>query len=172
MGKIKNWVYNYKASKQPERNVVFPDFNNVRSVLVLFESDLLEKNTVVKSIANELGKEDKDVVLWGYCEKKDIQSPILPHLRILGTRDYNILGAPKEDIINDLHKRQYDLLIDLTQHPCQPLRYLALYARAEFKTGMDLGAGVHDLLISTPAQETPQFLFEQIVKYLKMIQPK
>ena len=172
MGKIKDWVYNHKAGKQPEREVVFPHFDDVRSVLVLFESDIQEKNEVIKSIADQLRKEDKDVVMWGYCAKKDIDSPTLLQLRILGTRDFNVFEVPKDEIISELQRREFDLLIDLTQHPCRPLRYLALYARANFKSGLDLERGVHDLLISTEPQETPQFLFDQIVKYLKMIQAK
>ena len=169
---LKERIFNRKAGKQPEREVVFPNFDTVRSVLVLFESDMEEQNEIIKSIANELRKEDKDVVLWGYCEKKEIQTPAMSHLRILGTRDFNILGAPKDEIIAELQKREYDLLIDLTQHQSRPLRSLALYARATFKSGMNLGQGIHDFLINTDPQATPQFLFEQIVKYLKMIQPK
>lgn len=172
MSRIKDWIFTYRAGKEPKREVIFPQFDNVRSVLVLFESDFTEKNPVIKSIAEQLRQEDKDVVLWGYCDKKDIQSPILPQLRIVGRRDFGFLGQPKDELIADLQKRQYDLLIDLTQHTNRCLRYLALYARANFKTGMNLQIGIHDLLINTEPQDTPQFLFEQIVKYLKMIQPK
>ncbi len=170
--KLYDWIFNYKAGKQPERDVSFPNFNNVRSVLVLFESNLNEENPIIMSINDQLRKEDKDVVMWGYCDKKEILSPILPYLRILGRQDYNVFGAPKDEVIKDLQKRQYDLLIDLTQHPSRQLRYLALYARATFKSGLYLGRGIHDLLISTEPQATPQYLYEQIVKYLKMIQPK
>ena len=165
-------IFTYKQRRQPAREAIFPDFKNVRSVLVLFESELLEQNAFVYAIAQKLIDEDKDVVSWGYCDKKEIQSPILPHLRVLGRRDFTLFGAPKEEVLHDLQKRHFDLLIDLTQHPCLALRYLAMYARADFKTGLNLGTGIHDLLLSTEPQETPDFLFEQIVKYLKMIQPK
>lgn len=169
--KLKEKIFNYKQRRLPAREVIFPDFANVRSVLVLFESEWQERNAFVYAIAQKLIDEDKDVVSWGYCDKKETQSPILPHLRVLGRRDFNLFGAPKEEVLHDLQKRHYDLLIDLTQHPSLSLRYLALYARADFKAGLNLGTGIHDLLISTPPQETPDFLFEQIVKYLKMIKP-
>ncbi len=169
---IKERIFQYRLRKQPERQAVFPKYDNVRSVLVLYESDFIEKNTVVKAIRDELLKQDKDVVLWGFCDKKEITSLVLPQSRIMGRRDINILGAPKEDIIADLQKRQYDLLIDLTQRPVLPLRYVAMYARADFRAGLNMEGATHELLINTPPQETPQFLFEQIVKYLKMIQTK
>ena len=169
---LKETIFKYKQRKQPAREAVFPDFKNVRSVLVLFESEWREQNAFVYAIAQKLIDEDKDVVSWGYCDKKDTLSPILPHMRVLGRRDFTIFGTPKDETIHDLQKRHYDLLIDLTQHDCLALRYLAMYTHADFKTGLNLGTGIHDLLISTEPQETPDFLFEQIVKYLKMIQPK
>jgi hypothetical protein len=169
---IKEIIFKYRLRKQPPRQAVFPNYADVRSVLVLYESDYVEKNTVVKEIRNELLLQDKDVVLWGFCDKKEISTLILPQSRIMGRRDINLLGAPKEDVIADLQKRHYDLLIDLTQKPVLPLRYISLYAHADFRAGLNLDGANHDLLISTPPQETPKFLFDQIVKYLQMIQPK
>ena len=169
---IKERIFEYRLRKQPVHQSVFPKYENVRSVLVLFESDFSEKNTVVKSIRDTLLTQDKDVVLWGYCDKKEILSLVLPQSRIMGRRDLNLLGAPKEEVVKDLQKRQYDLLIDLTQKPCLPLRYISMYARTEFRAGLNIPGARNDLLISTPPQETPQFLFDQIEKYLKMIQAK
>jgi len=169
---IKERIFNYFLRKQPARQAVFPHFDDVRSVLILYESDLSEKNTIVKALRDELILENKDVVLWGYCNKKEITSLILPQSRILGRPDINILGAPRRDVIEDLQKRPYDLLIDLTQQPCLPLRYIAMYARANFKAGLYNESGLYDFLIDTTPQETPTFLFQQIVKYLKIINAK
>jgi len=169
---IKEYIFSYFRRKQPARQAVFTNFEDVRSVLVLYESDLSEKNTIVKQLRDELILENKDVVLWGYCNKKEIDSLILPQSRILGRQDINILGAPRRDVIEDLQKRPYDLLIDLTQQPCLPLRYIAMYARADFKAGLMNNTGLYDFLIDTPPQATPEFLFQQIVKYLKIINAK
>ncbi len=178
---IRERIFAYRFRKQPARQAIFPDFENVRSVLVLYESDLLEKNMVVKALRDELIRMDKDAVIWGYCDKKEITTPILPQARILGKKDINLLGAPKEDVINDLTKRHYDLLIDLTQHPILPLKYVAMYARTNFRAGLRMEPAdpkgkeqpeLHDLLISTAPQESPRYLFDQIIKYLKMIHTK
>ena len=169
---IKEKIFEYYSRKQPKPHAIFPKYEDVRSVLVLYESDYTEKNVVIKAIRDELLAQDKDVVLWGYCDKKEISSLILPQSRIMGRRDLNILGVPKKEVVSDLQKRAYDLLIDLTQQPCLPLRYIALYARAEFRAGLNMEGAKHDLLISTSPQDTPKFLFDQIVKYLKMIQTK
>ena len=98
--------------------------------------------------------------------------------RILGLNDYNLLGKPREDVINDLQSEHYDLLIDLTTRPLLPLRYLVLFADADFKVGMNLGEGIHDMLISLPdfspeqgdaAEIEASWLFNQIMEYLTTI---
>lgn len=168
---IKEQIFAYYRRKQPARQAVFPKYEDVRSILILFESDLLERNGVVKSIRDELLTQDKDIVLWGYCDKKDVTTPILPQSRIIGRRDFNILGAPKKELIADLQKRPYDLLMDLSQQPCLPIRYLNMYARATFRAGLNISTD-NDLCIDMPPQESPHALYTQIVKYLKMIRTK
>lgn len=174
---IKEYIFNYRLKKQPARQAIFPNYDDIRSIIILFESDYQEKNAVIKGIRDELLAQDKDVVLWGFCAKKDIQSFILPQSRIMGLRDLNIFGCPKQEVLVDLDKRQYDLLLDLTQHPNLPLRYVAMFARASFKAGLQFqpnmqSDGIHDFLIQTDPQDTPHFLYTQIIRYLQMISPK
>ena len=77
-----------------------------------------------------------------------------------------------------MQAEHYDLLIDLTTRPLLPLRYLALFTDADFKVGMNLGEGIHDMLISLPdfspeqgeqAEIEASWLFNQIMKYLTTI---
>ena len=108
-------------------------------------------------------------------EKKEIQTLILPQSRILGLNDYNFFGKPRDYVLNDLQAEHYDLLIDLTTRPLLPLRYLALYTQADFKAGLNLGEGIHDMLLSLPDLDTENakpeasWLFSQIMGYLTSI---
>lgn len=78
-------------------------------------------------------------------------------------------------MLTDLQAEQYDLLIDLTTRPLLPLRYIALYTRADFKVGLNLGEGIHDMLLSLPDLDTENakpeasWLFQQIMGYLTTI---
>jgi len=119
-----------------------------------------------------------DVTMWGYVKKKEITTLILPQSRILGMADYNFFGKPHSYVISDLQAEHYDLLIDLTPHPILALRYLAMYAIADFKVGLNLGEGLHDMLISLPdfnpeqgeeAEIEASWLYHQIMSYLTTI---
>lgn len=167
--KLKQYVFDYRLKHTPKESAQWLEWDNVRNILVLYESDYIERNEVIKAIRDKLLLEEKDVTIWGYVAKKELTSLILPQSRILGLKDFNWLDAPKEEIVGDLQKRTYDLLLDLTQHPCLPLRYLGLYAHAYMKVGMHIGEGVHDFMVSMPAEETPEHLFAEIKHFLMTI---
>ncbi len=176
--KLKNKIFDYVRGKQPERSARFPHLDQPLKIIILYESDGLERTDNIKTIRQELLRRQMDVTMWGYVEKKEITTLILPQSRILGLNDYNLLGKPRDYVLTDLQAEHYDLLIDLTTRPLLPLRYLALFTNADFKVGMNLGEGIHDMLISLPdfspeqgdaAEIEASWLFHQIMEYLTTI---
>ena len=178
MNKLKQYIFEYLRKKQEPRNPRFPHFDQPLKVMIIYESDVLERNDAIKSIRQDLLRRQMDVTMWGYVEKKEITTLILPQSRILGVDDYNLLGKPRDYVLTDLLAEHYDLLIDLTTRPMLPLRYLAMYTDADFKVGMNLGEGLHDMLISLPdlspeqgeeAEIEASWLYHQILSYLTTI---
>ena len=178
MNKLKQYIFEYLRKKQEPRNPRFPHFDQPLKVMIIYESDVLERNDAIKSIRQDLLRRQMDVTMWGYVEKKEITTLILPQSRILGVDDYNLLGKPRDSVLTDLLAEHYDLLIDLTTRPMLPLRYLAMYTDADFKVGMNLGEGLHDMLISLPdlspeqgeeAEIEASWLYHQILSYLTTI---
>lgn len=176
--KLKQYIFEYLRKKQEPRNPRFPHFDQPLKVMIIYESDVLERNDAIKSIRQDLLRRQMDVTMWGYVEKKEITTLILPQSRILGLDDYNLLGKPRDYVMTDLLAEHYDLLIDLTTRPLLPLRYLAMYTDADFKVGMNLGEGIHDMLISLPDLSPEQgeeaaieasWLYHQILTYLTTI---
>ena len=175
MMKLKQFIFDYLRKKQPEREPRFPHLDQPLKVMIIYESDLLERNDAIKTIRQDLLRRQMDVTMWGYVEKKEIQTLILPQSRILGVGDYNWLGKPQSEVLTDLKAEHYDLLIDLTTRPLLPLRYIAMYTEADFKVGMNLGEGIHDMLISIPDLDTEQakpeatWLYNEIMRFITTI---
>jgi hypothetical protein len=48
------------------------------------------------------------------------------------------------------------------------MQYMARDIQADFKVGRFIREGIHDLTIDTAPQEAPDYLFEQIMKYIEM----
>ena len=176
--KLKQYIFEYLRKKRPERNPRFPHLDQPLKIMIIYESDYLERNDAIKTIRQDLLRRQMDVTMWGYAEKKEITTLILPQSRLLGVGDYNWLGKPRDYVLNDLQAEHYDLFIDLTTRPLLPLRYLAMYVQADFKVGMNLGEGLHDMLISLPdltpeqgeeAEIEASWLYHQIMSYLTTI---
>ena len=151
----------------------YHSFKDVHSILILFESELQERHTQIKQLIKELKNEGKEVTAWGYVDKKQAVTAIIRDFRVLDRQSYTLFHRPKKSLIEELQKMHFDLLIDLnTDAELLELRYLTIYADADLKTGL---AGyeepyIHDMLISLN-KDNPEttLLFDQILKYLKMI---
>ena len=147
MNKLREKIFAWRLKRQTARQIVMPTWDNIRSVAILYNNDNIQ------SIIQDIEKQTKEVVLFTMPDKKDI---------------FWLTGRPKSSIQKILTAREFDLLIDLTQQKSLTMHYMAMYIRADFKTGRHIREGIHDLTISTEAQETPQYLYEQIVRYIKM----
>ena len=175
---LKQRIFDRALKKQPVRETRFPHLDRPLKVMLIYESDVLERNDAIKTIRQDLLRRQMDVTMWGFVEKKEIVSLVLPQSRILGLADYNIWGKPRAYEMNDLKAEHYDLLLDLTTRPLRQLRYLALYTNADFKVGLNLGEGVHDMLLSPPDFSPERgntvsiemtWLYDQIMQYLTTI---
>lgn len=164
------FLFRRNLRRQAVRHVRFPDWNKVQNVLIIYESDYTEDNALIKEIVRTMWQENRNVVTWGFVNKKNITSPILPQSRILGARDLTFWGDLTEEAKQDLTRQAYDVLIDLTQQPCLPLHYSTLYANSRFKVGRHIEDGLHDLLIEMEPNESIEPLYKQIIHYLGTIQ--
>lgn len=169
----------YKAIEQRERR--FVKYENARSVLLLFESDEMEKNPEIRRIIQRLIADGKKVSAWGYVDKKLINTAILPDFKILNNKETDFLQKPNESFIRELENTSYDLMLDLTENDIIPLQYIVLYANVGLKAGVKrMNYELYDFLIDmeTISNQTEEnlvdinagFIYNQIIFYLKNIQ--
>ena len=147
MNKLREKIFAWILKRQETRRVVMPQWDTLRTVAVLYPNDNIQH------IIKQIEKDEKEVVVFTLPDKKQI--------------DW-ITERPKKDIREILIARQFDLLIDLTQQPSLTMQYMAMDIQADFKVGRFIHEGIHDMTIDTAPQEAPDYLFEQIVKYIKM----
>lgn len=147
MNKLREEIFAWLQKRQAARQVVMPQWDHIRSVVILYHNDNIQH------IIKQIQAQDKDVVLFTMPDKKDVCW---------------LTERPKTDIIESITARKFDILIDLTQEPSRTLQYMAMYIRADFKVGRFIREGIHDLTIDTPPQAAPDYLLEQILRYIDM----
>lgn len=168
---FKEKILNYKIRHAQPRQVSFPDMSRVKNVLVLYESDLVEKNIQMKQLFKELKQTGLTVVSWGYVDKKAASTAILLGSRVLAQQDLNVFGAPKKHLMQEIAHQQFDLLLDLTLRPVLPLRYVALEANVAFKVGRQTYEKpyIHDFLVKIDDCQDAAQLYDQMMYYLNQI---
>ena len=151
MNELREKIFAWILKRQPARKVVMPQWNEIRRVVVLYPNGNIQH--IIKQIENSA----KEVVQFTLPDKKDINW---------------LTKRPNSDVREQIMARHFDLLIDLTQQPSLTMQYIAMYIRADFKVGRFIREGIHDLTIDTPPQVAPDYLLEQILKYINMFGQK
>lgn len=144
---IREKIFEFVLKRQSKRKVCMPHWDSVKSIAILYPEDSIQP------IINKLDGMGKEVIFFGMPDKKDISW---------------WTACPKKDMLSLLSAREFDVMIDLSQHPDLTMQYMAMHINAKFKTGRHIRDGILDMTIDTPAQETPDYLFEQVIRYLKM----
>ena len=145
--KIREKVFAWILKRQATRKVAMPHWRDVRTVAVLYP----ENN--IPHIINQIEKDNKEVILFTMPDKKEICW---------------WTDRPKAEVRDLITARPFEVLIDLTQEPSRTMQYMAMYIHADFKIGRHTREGIYDMTIDTPAQTSPDYLFEQIMRYIEM----
>ena len=144
---IREKIFDWCLKQQSARQVVAYPWNDIRSIVILHEGH------AVGNLVQQLQREGKQVYEIVMPDKNDTCW---------------LTEMPKKHVREAIQARHYDLLIDLTQQSSITMQYMAMYIKAGLKTGRNIGKNIYDLSIDTPAKESPDYLYEQIVKYIQM----
>ena len=185
--KLNNFLFRMRAQKylkETPRERRFVSYQKAKSVLILFESDYSEKNPNIRKMINQLQQDGKKVSAWGYIDKKEVVTSILPDFRILHHKQTDFFQKPLISYINELETLEFDLLIDLSVNSIVSLEYIAMYANTACKTGIrKTDLPIFDFVIDIENQATiletdetadspidENYVFDKIIFYLKSIQ--
>lgn len=187
MSELLNKIINYLFKKRviklktiAHREKRFVNYQSAHTIILLFESDYMERNTEIRQLIQLLHADGKKVMAWGYLQKKEITSPILPDFRILHQKNADFSGYPSVEFRRELEELNFDLLLDLTVNEIKPLQYIALFANAACKVSTHPYPAIFDILIDASEikqknelnekETTAIELCDQIFFYLKNIQ--
>ena len=167
------------------RKSQFRSWSDIRSVLLLFESDYQEKNDKVRALIKSLQAEGKRVVACCYVDKKVAEAATLDTYVVLDRSKVDWLRRPHKVAVAERIKEKFDVVIDVTERDVTPLKYVLMWANSDFRCGKsrdDGGNRAYDFVIEMPEHpidpktNAPRMDYDfvgklgaQIVKYLKIV---
>jgi len=114
----------------------------------------------------------KDVKALGYVNSKQLSFHHTPKLQydFFYQKDLNWHYKPQNYIIDNFVKKEYDILINLCDSNCIPVKYLVANSIAHFKIGQhEEGYEIYDLMISLKEDKGIEKLMREIKHYINLI---
>tara|TARA_B100001287_G_scaffold242447_1_gene217891 strand:+ start:132 stop:683 length:552 start_codon:yes stop_codon:yes gene_type:complete len=170
--KIGQWIF-HRELKLNKRKKSVSNLEDAKSIGILFEATTKEQILEVKPLIDYFFKLRKDVKAFGYVNSKKFDECHIPKLQydFFNLKDLNWYYKPQNDYILNFVKKEYDILINLSDSNCIPLKYLVASSLARFKVGKhEEGYEIYDLMIKLDKKDdNMKKLISEIAKYLKVI---
>lgn len=93
---------------------------------------------------------------------------------IFNKSSLNWYGKPDDKIVGHFIDTDYDILIDMNQSDCLPLKYIVASSKASFKVGrrQTLLSDIYDIILDLGSSHTIRDYSKQVFVYLNMINSK
>ena len=169
--KFGRWVLQ-KELKSNKRTKAVSNLENAKSIGILYEATDAAQIKKIEPFVKYFFELKKDVKALGYVNKKKLDNHHIPKLNydFFYLKDLNWYYKPQNYIINNFVKKEYDILINLSDSNCIPIKYLVASSLAHFKIGkFEDGFEIYDLMIKLDKDKGKERLMEEIKHYLNLI---
>ena len=158
--------------KSNKRTKEVCNLENAKSVGILYEATNEYQIKQIQPFVSYFFDLKKDVKALGYVNSKKLSYCHTPKLQydFFYLKDLNWYNKPQNYIIDNFIKKEYDILINLCDSKCIPIKYLVASYIAHFKIGQyEDGYEIYDLMISLKKDRSLEKLMSEIKHYLQLI---
>jgi len=159
-----------KIATRSERERVYQNLKEIRSVMVLFDAKNFEEANLFIQHLKKMGKRIK---VFAYKTPKDIYAYQDKSFSIVYKDNMqDMKGESLTQIVNSLSKEKFDLVVDLTLEENLLLLYILVSTNSLLKVGFHKHTPwVHDIVISLApgAEQNVKELGDQVIYYLSAI---
>ena len=158
---LSNRVLNRKLAKV-SRNIKVHNLNTAKTVGVLWSFD--EKDAFLIVQQHIKSRKNLNLEALYFNQEKEAANQ---NEHSFGKADLSWLGFPKQGLSISFIQKEWDVLIDLSVKKKFPIKALATLSKAVFKVGYSPETNnPYDLNIDIHQNPNPNYLAEQIIKYL------
>ncbi len=172
--RIKAGKRNLARQLSKTRDVQSCNWDSASSIGILYKINDERSVKHVKWYMREVKKKygQKKMFALGYFDEKMAPAYISHGLEtdFFLKKDVNWYGKPSAQSVTNFVEEPFDLLIDLTEYECVPLRFVLSESKARFKVGKyaPQNEPFYDLMIATKEEGWNHYM-EQLDRYIGMI---
>jgi len=164
-----------KELKALKREVAFNNFVSAGTVGFIFDAIDREKYLQSKDLIEFVEKQNSRIFGLGFASKSD-QIAYFPYKQgvdYFGLDEVNWYGKPTNPVIADFLKRNFDILVDLSQTDQYSIHYIFALSVAKFKiTNDSVKSKYADFVLKVSNSEKLENYINQIKHYLEVIKAK
>ena len=171
--KVGDFFFKRELKSNPRQREV-NNLHTAQSIGILYDATEMEDMLKVSEFVNTLFQTKKDVKALGFVNLKELTHHHMPMLQFdfFFLKDLNWYYKPQNYIIKNFVEKDYDILINLCDSACIPIRYLAGKSQAKFKVGKyEEDIDLYDMMIDVK-ENTLSALIKEIHHYLTVINQK
>ena len=171
--KLGDFFFKRELKSNPRQREVH-NLHSAQSIGILYDATERENMMKVSEFVNTLFKTKKDVKALGFVNLKGLTHHHMPMLQFdfFFLKDLNWYYKPQNYIIKNFVEKNYDILINLCDSDCIPIKYLAGSSQAKFKVGKyEEDIDLYDMMIDVK-ENTLSALIKEIHHYLNVINQK
>tara|TARA_B110000238_G_C16139377_1_gene445423 strand:+ start:1993 stop:2535 length:543 start_codon:yes stop_codon:yes gene_type:complete len=168
---VGKWVFQ-RELKFNKRTKAVSNLENAKSIGILYDATSEAQIKEIQPFVSFFFDLKKDVKALGYVNAKSLAYCHSPKLQydFFYLKDLNWYYKPQNYIIDNFIKKEYDILINLCDSSCIPIKYLVASSIAKFKIGQhEKDYEIYDLMISLNEYDTIDKLMTEIKHYLHII---
>ncbi|MEE2931713.1 MAG: hypothetical protein VX370_04215 [Bacteroidota bacterium] len=158
--------------KSNKRKKAVCNLQDAKSVGILYDATSEEDIKKIKPFVSYFFDLKKDVKALGFVNNKQLSYCHTPKLQydFFYQKDLNWYYKPQSYIIDNFVQTEYDILINLCDSSCIPIKYLVASSLARFKIGrFEDGYQIYDLMIELNNDKSIEKLMNEIKHYINLI---
>ncbi len=171
--KVGDFFFKRELKSNPRQREVH-NLHTAQSIGILYDATERQDMIKVSEFVNALFKTKKDIKALGFVNLKELTHHHVPMLQFdfFFLKDLNWYYKPQNYIIKNFVEKDYDILINLCNSDCIPIKYLAGSSQAKFKVGKyEEEIDLYDMMIDVK-ENTLSALIMEIHHYLTVINQK
>lgn len=174
--KIRTTLGNYQFLQQVKklkhkREVV--GFDDAKKIGLLYDATDDYNYEVVKQYVKSIRSQQKDILALGYVDKKVLPANQFAQygLDFFTRKNLNWQMIPDNPIVTNFINEKFDILINLNNNKCFPLRYIAAVSNARFRVGRFDKKNMicYDMMIHLKGEPGIKNMIEETENYLRQI---
>jgi hypothetical protein len=151
-------------------------FDEAKKIGLLYDATNNGDFEVVKQYIKSVRSRQKDVLALGYVDKKELPANQYAQygLDFFSRKNLNWQMIPANPVVNNFINESFDILINLNNNKCFPLRYISAVSHARFRVGRFDKKNVicYDMMIQLNGEPGIKTIIEEVENFLRQIKNK